>query len=138
MSDENGSETGVPYKVGDKKPPLHTRFSSQNQPEKNGRTKGSVSVKAELQKLVNLILKGEFNHLSGETEDMPVGRKVALNLLDKALADADLNAITKVMEHLDGKPAQALNIGGQDGENPVVIDSKMTVELVRPKGSNNE
>jgi len=28
-----------------------------------------------------------------------------------------------------------LNLGGQDGENP--IESKLTVELVRPKGSSN-
>lgn len=97
-----------------------------------GRPKGSVSVKAELQKLVNIILKNEYNALSGETENMPVGRKVALNLLDKALADADLNAIVKVIEHLDGKPAQAINLGGQEGENPVQVDNTLRVVCVKP------
>lgn len=111
-----------------------TQFKKGESGNPNGRPVGSVSVKAELQKLVNIILKGEFNHLSGETEDMPVGRKVALNLLDKALADADLNAIGKVLEHLDGKPAQAINLGGQE-DNPVQVESKLQVELVRPKES---
>jgi hypothetical protein len=68
---------------------------------------------------------------------MPAGRKVALNLVMKAIADGDLWAIKTVMEHLDGKPAQSLNLGGQE-YNPVQVDGKLTVVLVRPKGSEDE
>lgn len=39
---------------------------------------------AELQKIMDIVLKGEMNPLTDLTEDMPVGRKVALNLALKA------------------------------------------------------
>lgn len=84
-----------------------------------GKKPGTVSIKTELRELVSIILKGEFNNLNGEVENMTVARKVALTLLEKALADGDLNAVVKIMEHLDGKPAQAVNIGGQAEGTPV-------------------
>jgi hypothetical protein len=40
----NGKKTGSDYKVGKNKPPVETRFSSERQPEKNGRPKGSLSL----------------------------------------------------------------------------------------------
>lgn len=102
---KDGIPVGVPFQPGQSGNPA-------------GRPKGSVSVRAELQKLMDTVIKGEHNFLTDETEDMPAGRKVALNLASKAIADGDLLAITKVLEHLDGKPAQAVNVGGQD-DNPV-------------------
>jgi hypothetical protein len=100
------------------------------------RKPGSVSIKAELQKLLNLTLKGEHNPLTDEIEaDMPVGRKIALNMILKAVAEADAWLAMRIMEQLDGKPAQALNVGGQGEDNPVHIDSKLEVVLVASKGS---
>lgn len=67
---------------------------------------------------MNIIIKGEHNFLTDENEDMPAARKVALNLASKAIADGDLLAIIRIVEHLDGKPAQSVNVGGQE-DNPV-------------------
>ena len=118
--------------------PVGTPFPKGVSGNPAGLKPGTVSIKTELQKLINLTLKGEINPLTELQEDnMPVGRKIALNLVVKAVADGDMWAIKQIMENLEGKPAQSLNIGGQDGENPIQLDSKLTVELVRPKGSSN-
>lgn len=85
-----------------------------------GKPVGAVSVKTELSNLMQIILKGEHNPLSDENENMTVARKVALNLAVKAIADGDLLAINKIIEHLDGRPAQSINLGGQV-DNPVVF-----------------
>jgi hypothetical protein len=48
----NGKKTGSDYEVGKNKPPVATRFSSENQPEKNGRPKGSLDIMTMVQKLL--------------------------------------------------------------------------------------
>jgi len=40
-------------------------------------------------------------------------------LITKAL-DGDMSAIKEVADRLDGKPRQQVDLGGQDGENPLV------------------
>lgn len=115
--------------------PKGTPFPKGTSGNPAGRKPGSVSIKAELQKLLDIVLKGEHNPLTDATEDMPVGRKIALNMIIKAVADGDAWTAIRIMEQLEGKPAQAVNLGGQDGENPVEISSKLTVELVRAKES---
>lgn len=117
--------TGVPFEPGQSGNPA-------------GRPRGVVSIKAKLQKLLNVVIKGEFNQLTEETEDMPVGRKIALNTVLKAVADNDMLAAFPIMEQLDGKPAQALNVGGKDGENPVVTRGQLNVTLVRAKESRDQ
>jgi hypothetical protein len=114
---KNGSETGQTYKVCPGRPPREHQFSSSKQPTKNGRPKGSVSIKAELQKILDMTLK-EINPLTLEEEpDVPVGRKIAFNLNKKAAADVDTWSVLKIMEHLDGKPPQDVNLGGQGDDN---------------------
>jgi hypothetical protein len=118
--------------------PVGVPFSSTNQPENPGRKPNGASPKEELKRLLKIVLKGEWNEFAGEHEDMPVARKLALNLLNQAVVENKLDAIKTAFEHVDGKPAQALNLGGQDGENPLVVDGKLVVELVRSKGSFDE
>lgn len=97
----------------------------------NGKPKGAVSVKAELRKLMDIILKGEVNPLTDLPEDMPTGRKIALNLAMKAVADGDLGAIKTIIEHLDGKAGESLAISGPDG-GPVETVSTITLNFVKP------
>lgn len=113
MSD-NRESTG---KVGKGNPPVETRFKSGQSGNPKGRPKGSVSVKAELQKIIDLEIKGEHNPFTDQIEDMPVGRKIALNIAIKA-ADGDMLACKDVRDTIDGKPAQAVNIGGRE-DNPL-------------------
>lgn len=98
-----------------------------------GKLKGTRSFSSELRDLAAIVLKGEINPLTELPEDMPVNRKIALNLIMKAVADADLPSIREFRDTLEGKPTQSLNIGGQEGENPLQIDNKLTVELVSAK-----
>lgn len=57
-------------------------------------------------------------------------RAAAESLLNQA-ANGEQWAIKELGDRLDGKVAQALNIGGQDGENP--IQTKWTIEIIEPK-----
>lgn len=82
----------------------------------NGKPVGAVSVKAELRKLMEIILEGEINPLNDLPENMPAGRKVALNLAMKAIADGDLGAIKTIIEHLDGKAGESVAISGPEGK----------------------
>jgi hypothetical protein len=99
--------------------PIGTPFPKGTSGNPGGKKPGSVSIKAELQKLLDMTLKGEINPLTAEVEDaMPVGRKIALNLIKKAAVEGDAWSAFRIMEQLDGKAPQAVNVGGQD-DNPV-------------------
>jgi hypothetical protein len=110
MSD-NSRETAVK----DTFPSTVHRFKEGQSGNPDGRPVGAVSVKAELRKLMDIILEGEDNPLTQLPENMPAGRKVALNLAMKAIADGDLGAIRTIIDHLDGKPSESLEIAGKGG-----------------------
>jgi len=113
-------ERFVEKRASSKRPdgmPVGRPFQSGKSGNPAGRPVGSVSVKAELQKIVDLTIKGEHNPFTEEFEDMPVGRKIALNLAI-ITSEGDMWAIKEVRDMIDGKPAQSVNIGGQD-DNPV-------------------
>jgi hypothetical protein len=96
--------------------PVGTPFQPGQSGNPNGLPKGSVNIKAELQKIIDLKIKNEHNPFTDEVEDeMPVGRKIALNMAINAAA-GDQNACKDVRDTIDGKPAQSINVGGQ-GEN---------------------
>lgn len=118
--------------------PVGTPFPKGKSGNPAGRQPGCVSIKAELRKLLQVVIKNEVNPLTMEDEDMPVGRKIALNLILKAVNDKDTWAITRIMEQLDGKPAQSVNLGGQEGENPVVTRGELVVKLISAKVSSDE
>jgi hypothetical protein len=48
----NGKQMGSNYEVGKNKPPVQTRSSSENQPEKKGRPRGSPDIMTMVQKLL--------------------------------------------------------------------------------------
>jgi hypothetical protein len=97
----------------------------------NGRPEGAVSIKAELRRLLELTLKNEPNFLTEECENMPVGRKVALNLLSKAIVDGDLKAIQMALEHIDGKPSQDVTSAGKALQGTtIVVGSQGDKELL--------
>lgn len=109
-----------------------TQFKQGESGNPNGRPKGAVSIKAELQKLMEIVLKGEINPLTDLPEDMPTGRKIALNLAMKAVADADLKAIQLALEHLDGKPQQNVDMTskGEKMGGVIVVGSQADKDLL--------
>ena len=61
-------------------------------------------------------------------------RKAAEQLLTLA-SEGEQWAIKELADRLDGKAPQALNVGGQDGENPVI--HKLVREIVRATHQNS-
>lgn len=62
--------------------------------------------------------------VSGDGETL---RKIAAKMLDKILNDIDVQVFTATRDTVDGKPAQALEHSGPDGEPlPNVINVKLT------------
>lgn len=125
-----GGDTGVTeYRVGDKCPPLHTRFSSENQPAVRG--KRGPSIKTELKEALKFVLKAEPNQLAeGLPEDMTVARKLALNWISRGVVDGDWKAIQAINQEIEGKPSQNVNLGGQGEENPIIQRGELTLKVV--------
>ena len=59
--------------------------------------------------------------------------EIAKQLLEKA-AEGDMTALKELGDRMDGKPRQAIDVGGQPG-NPVITELKRT--LVDPKHSDS-
>jgi hypothetical protein len=98
-----------------------------NQPESNGRPKGSISLKTHLRNILDTKLKNGPDPLQdGSPRDMTAGEKAMLNLAVKAVADGDAYPINKIVEMLEGKPFQAMSVEGGDPANPLVTKSDMT------------
>ncbi|CAH2408323.1 DUF5681 domain-containing protein [Mesorhizobium escarrei] len=84
MKKTTASTEGIARRVANLKRPFQPGQSGSP----DGRPRGSVSVKTELQKIINIALKNEHNPLSDELEaEMPVGRKIALNLRSRQLRE---------------------------------------------------
>jgi hypothetical protein len=119
--------------------PVGTPFKPGQSGNPNGLPKGYISLKTHLKNILNTRLTNEPDLLmEGEARDMTAAEKMMMNLVVKAVADSDLNAIRTILEHLKGKPAQSLNLGGQGDDNPVVTRGQLTVTLVPAKGSSDE
>lgn len=73
-------------------------------------------------KMASVILK--------RLEERKAMEDIADALINKAI-DGDIPAIKEVLDRTDGKVAQAVNVGGQDGKNP--IQTKWTIEIIEPK-----
>ena len=91
------------------------KFSSENQPKKRGRPKGSLSLINEIKKVL-------------ETED-PATRKSILELLAIAAAKQAIKGnsayFKEIIERLDGKVTEKTTLTGKDG-GP--IELKVTYE----------
>ena len=66
-----------------------------------------------------------------EGEDRKKLNRLAVKLIEKAL-EGDISALREVGDRLDGKPAQALQVGG-DADNPIL--TKVVWERVQSPDS---
>ena len=83
-------------------------FSSEYQPKKNGRPKGSLSAKTILNKFLALVEKGVKNPVTGEFEDMTVAEVMSLSIINKA-RKGDLQAYKEILDRLEGKAQQNID-----------------------------
>lgn len=96
-----------------------TRFSSERQPEKNGRKEGVPNTATRVAKFLNAVMKGN-DPISGESADFTVAELMDLQQIAKAL-NGDTTAWEKLNDRLEGKATQKtenlnLNIDGIESE----------------------
>jgi hypothetical protein len=96
------------------------KFSSTNQPEKNGRHKGRTATDW-LRTLSHTNIKFH-NPLTDKTEIGEVNLVVAIQLILKATQDSDLPSIKEYFERLDGKIANKTELSGKiDNQQTKII-----------------
>jgi len=91
-------------------PPKEHMFTSENQPKNSGRKKGSKSLKTVLRDL-----------LAAQDPDGEWANPISQKLLQKAFNDNDLKAIQEIIDRIEGKASQNVNIGGQEN-NPLSMN----------------
>lgn len=113
--DEPGKEVAT-YEVGYKKPPVHTRFTSDNQPESRGRKPGSTTFKKEAMKL----LKGMSDAMNEEISPMGILARQLIALCvstkvngQEVSPNTKLAALREILDRLEGKPLQSLSINDE-------------------------
>lgn len=98
------------FKMGEF-PNKSTQFSSTNQPESNGRPKGSKNFKSILNKVLDGVMTIQE---AGEAKQMTKRELLAMELaiiaLDrKAKKNERLKAIDMILDRLEGKPSYSVN-----------------------------
>jgi hypothetical protein len=113
MSNENGKKTG---KVGKGNPPKETRFSSERQPEKNGRPKGVKNFKTAIEELYAL----PIDTLEEKIKMQILGINPRIKTLEDAfnarmLLDAlcgDSYSKKEILERMHGKVSDKTELSG--------------------------
>jgi len=89
-------------------PPIEHRFSSENQPEKNGRPKGSLSAKTIIKKWLET--KDDWVHpVTKEKVKLTQYDIIALQQIAKA-RKGDTRAFDAVLDRVEGKPKQEIDV----------------------------
>jgi hypothetical protein len=96
-------------------------FSGADDPRRsNGRPKGIPNTKTRLQRILNLIEKHK-NPVTGEMEDFTVAELLDLQQIIKA-RKGDTKAYSLLMDRLEGKPSQAVDITTDGQSLNVIVD----------------
>ena len=96
-----------PIKTGENRNPDGT-FGPGNNANPKGRPKGSVSIADAIRReLENYPIDKD-----GNTSKQNYAELIAKRLLVKALTDKDISAIREIIDRVDGKPRQSVDLGG--------------------------
>jgi Family of unknown function (DUF5681) len=118
----NREKTGTtPYHVGPGKPPKGTQFKPGHTGNPKGRPKGSS-----LQRLLKDLLEFEAGGKSS-------GELIVEQLIKKACR-GNLKAIEIVLDRIEGKARQRIDVGGTDGA-PIPISIVETIDRFYGKSS---
>lgn len=83
------------------------KFTSEYQPEKNGRHKGVPNTKTRLLRFLNLVQQKK-NPVTGEMEEFTVAEQMDMAVIAKALR-GDLKAYTELLDRMEGKARQSVD-----------------------------
>ena len=100
----------------------NTRFSSENQPENNGRKKGVPLTATRLARFLNATTKGK-HPTTGEEGEFTVAELMDLQQIKKAL-NGDTSAWEKILDRLEGKSKNPVEFSGVDGE-PIQVEQTL-------------
>lgn len=116
--------------------PVGTPFKPGQSGNPTGRQKGSKSIKAILRELLDMpAMVKDDDGVEHQVTQLDI---ICLKLV-KMAREGDLSSVDRIFDRLEGKPTQALNLGGQDGENPIQTRGEMVVTVVKAdKGSSDE
>jgi hypothetical protein len=99
------------------------KFSSEYQPEKNGRPKGSRN-RATIVRQWLEIMRETTNPLTGKKDKMEIQDEMVLKQIEKSL-EGDTAAFKELMDSAHGKAVQSFEHSGKDGEPLRVIFQNM-------------
>jgi capsid portal protein len=99
------------------------KFSSEYQPEKNGRPKGSRNRSTIVRQWLEVIQQVN-NPVTGQNEPLEIQDQITLQQIVKAL-EGDTNAYKELMDSAHGKAVQSFEHSGKDGEPLRVIFQNM-------------
>ncbi len=99
-----------------------TRFSSDRQPETQGRPKGVPNAATRYKRFLELVQAGK-NPVTGADEEFTVAELMDLRQIKKAL-DGDLQAYKEILDRLEGKAKQPVEMSG----NVTATDGEFTDE----------
>lgn len=106
-----------------------TRFSTENQPQNNGRPPGVPNTATRLQRFLNLVQKGK-NPVTKEDEEFTVAELMDLQQIAKAMK-GDTLAWEKILNRLEGMPKQTNETTIKtDGANAETLDAAKVREMV--------
>jgi hypothetical protein len=118
MLDDDAVQNGEPYRVGDRKPPLHTRFKPGQSGNPSGRVKGSKNLRT----LFHQILNEEISlREGGEVRKMTKAEAVMRGLIIGALKGDSKSLVTLF---------RLAEVSGQfeDPDNPITRIERIIVE----------
>jgi hypothetical protein len=99
------------------------KFTSEYQPEKNGRPKGSRNRSTIVRQWLEVIQQVN-NPVTGQNEPLEIQDQITLQQIVKAL-EGDTNAYKELMDSAHGKAVQSFEHSGKDGEPLRVIFQNM-------------
>jgi len=105
------------------------KFSSEYQPKKNGRTKGSKNRSTIVRELLEVLLKRK-NPLTGKEEWMSAEHHMTIAVLQKAFEKGDVNAYNALMNSGYGSPKDTVDVNTTE---TVSHDFKKLVSAIKFK-----
>jgi len=122
-------------------------FTKDNQPANKGRKKSILGVLSELtgdnfkrelsreqkMEIIEVMTEKSSEELSEiyNNKANPIFIRMIANAIKSSIENGDVKVLETIWDRVYGKPAQSVNHGGQNGQNPLQQDISLKVEFVK-------